>query len=315
VLVPSLLASSLACNIAAVTLPFMEIRRSLEGRSIYSLPRSVELLWEADLYVIAGLVAGFSIVFPFLKLLGLGWAWFGIIPARRRIRLLAWLERLGKWSFLDPFIVAVILILSSDQFFIGASPRVGLYVFIAAIALSMVAAAVIVDLTRERQEQGRRRALAAASGWERWAIPPLLVATAVGLIAAYVVPYMSIDELWLAGHSFTILRSITALWMESLYATAVLAGVTLVGAPLFSVLVIAVLWFRALTPRGVYRWRRVLEFTWQWSMLDVFGLALLVYLLEGDKLISTEIQPGLYVFASAVAALTILHGIVLWASR
>jgi len=28
-------------------------------------------------------------------------------------------------------------------------------------------------------------------------------------------------------------------------------------------------------------------------MLDVFGLALLVFLIEGDTLISTKIQPGL----------------------
>jgi paraquat-inducible protein A len=313
--VPALLAVSLACNVLALVLPFMEMDVFLKGTTVYSLPNSVRLLWDARLYAIAALVVGFSIVFPFAKLTAQGWIWFATTAPGPRAALLTWLERLGKWSFLDIFVVCVILILASDQFLVGATPRIGLYVFVAAIGLSMLSAAIIAAILHGPPDAaGPRRILATRAGRPRWVVPPLLLATGGGLAAALAVPYLEIDQFLLAGHAFSILRSVTALWAESFYGTAVLVAVTLVAVPVTSVAAMGVVWFAPLTAAGRHRWRRVLDLAWQWSMLDVFGLALLVFLLEGRDLIKTEIRSGLPLFVGVAILLSATHVVVVWSS-
>ena len=52
----------------ALFVPFMSIKVVLVGNDIYSLPNSVRLMWESKIYVVAILIAFFSITFPFLKL-------------------------------------------------------------------------------------------------------------------------------------------------------------------------------------------------------------------------------------------------------
>jgi paraquat-inducible protein A len=315
IVVPALLAASLGCNALALVLPFMDMDAFLKGTTVYSLPNSVRLLWDAQLYLIAGLVVGFSIVFPFAKLAAQGWIWFRMTAPRPRATLLAWLERLGKWSFLDIFVVCVILILTSDQLLVGATPRIGLYVFVAAIGLSMVSAAIIAAVLHEPEAAGSgRRILAAQPGWPRWVVPPLLLATGGSLAAAVAVPYLKIHQFLLAGHAFSILRSVTALWAESFHGTSLLVAVTLVAMPVASVAAMGVVWFAPLTDAGRHRLRRVLDLTWQWSMLDVFGLALLVFLLEGRDLIKTEIRLGLPLFLGAALTLTATHVVVTWSS-
>lgn len=312
---PALLIASLACNALALVLPFMEMSRFLGSTKVYSLPRSVELLWEAKLHAIAVLVLGFSIVFPFAKLFAQGWSWFGRTSSSLRRTTLSWLERLGKWSFLDIFVVCIILILTTDQFLVGATPKYGLYLFIAAIALNMTSAALIaVDLHDASGSGANRQVLARRPGWPRWTIPPFLVATAGVLTAALTVPYLEIDQFLLAGHAFSVTQSVRALWAESFHGTAVLVAVTLVAMPIVSVLLMAIVWFVPLTETGRWRCRRALELSWQWSMLDVFALGLIVFLLEGRDLIDTEIRPGFPWFLGAAVGLTTTHVLIVWLS-
>ncbi len=50
-------------------------------------------------------------------------------------------------------------------------------------------------------------------------------------------------------------------------------------------------------------------------MLDVFGLALLVFLTEGDSLVRTDVKPGLYLMVAAIIILTAIFWIVTTANR
>ncbi len=99
----------------ALFVPFMSIKVVLVGNDIYSLPNSVRLMWESKIYVVAILIAFFSITFPFLKLAVLLVVWVAVPPTRERERILYWLCLLGKWSMLDPFIVILLMVLATDQ--------------------------------------------------------------------------------------------------------------------------------------------------------------------------------------------------------
>jgi paraquat-inducible protein A len=317
IVVPALLAASLACNVSALFLPFMEIAAFLRGRTPYSLPRSVALMWEADLYAIAVLVLAFSIAFPFAKLAVLAWAWFlATDPAPLRA-ILRRIEPLGKWSFLDIFIVCVILILSNDQIFVRAEPRIGLYSFVAAIAMSMISAAMIDACTREpdRAGGGAPAALAARPGWARVGVPVLLLLALVAIFVALVAPFLEVSQFLLAGHAYGLWRAVEALWSDGAYVPAVLAALTLVAAPLASIAAMGVVWFARLSGAGRRRWRRAVETTWQWAMLDVFGLAVLVFMIEGRAVIATEAKPGLYAVVGAIAVMTASRIVIVRCSR
>ncbi|MFH1498634.1 MAG: paraquat-inducible protein A, partial [Verrucomicrobiota bacterium] len=94
-LVGAILAVSFACNVTALLIPFMDLRIGLVTTP-YRLTNSIVMMWERGLYVLAVLVVGFSVLFPFAKLGALAWLCARPVvdaAGRRRLHLL---ERLGK---------------------------------------------------------------------------------------------------------------------------------------------------------------------------------------------------------------------------
>lgn len=101
-----LLGISLLCNIAVFFVPFMQLRRGIVSED-YTIFHSVGMLWEANLYLLAVLVVGFSVLFPFLKLFIIGFATWTDDPSPPVRRWLRWVESPGKWSMLDAFLVCL----------------------------------------------------------------------------------------------------------------------------------------------------------------------------------------------------------------
>jgi paraquat-inducible protein A len=88
-------------------------------------------------------------VFPIAKLGILAFLWFVPFDEDRRQRVLHWTSTLGKWSMLDVFVVAIIIVVSQLGGLIEASARIGVYVFAAAIAGSIVTSMLIERLARK----------------------------------------------------------------------------------------------------------------------------------------------------------------------
>src|SRR5689334_16452686 len=111
-LTPTLLCVSFVLNVIALCLPFMDLRRGLSTHP-YSLRASVQLLWESKLYVLAVVVVAFSVLFPFVKLGVMTCVLFGAVHPRRERRTIELVERYGKWSMLDVFLVCILLALAN----------------------------------------------------------------------------------------------------------------------------------------------------------------------------------------------------------
>ncbi len=273
------LALSFALNVAALVTPFLETESLLGRPKLYSLPRSVELMWSARLYALALLVVAFSIVFPFAKLAVLWLAWRAPAPSERLMRQLAFVERFGKWSMLDVFIVCLLLSLTGDQYFIAGRPLEGLPCFLAAIVLSMVCGEVLASHFRLPHSPPQARA---KLGW--------VLLAALAHIAAAFTPFLQVDSFWLSSNRVSIAsmaRSLFALdWAA--WAPALSIAVFVALAPLAGLLT---------QYRGQHEWSA----RWQrWSMLDVFLLALVVYLVEGKSFVPTAIGSGAYWLAVAM---------------
>ena len=288
----ALLAVSLASNVAVLFTPFMRLRIGL-GSTDYTLMRSVEMLWDSGLGVLAILVFGFSVVFPFAKLATLAAVTFAPRVTPRHQAWLAGVERAGKWSMLDVFLVCLILTLTSGQVMVGAEPRVGIPLFVAAILLSLTAGEVLSVAVGRHPHAPRGRPSDAAGVW--------LALSGVALAAAVSLPFLRINDWLLANRSYGIVSLGTTLLREGSWLPALLAWGFLVVTPALHWIATLRWWLK--TRRGEdasAAWRRRQAYA-RWSMLDVFGLALGIFLVEGDYLMKTEVRWGALLLVGSLA--------------
>jgi uncharacterized paraquat-inducible protein A len=92
-------------------------QRTLLTVSIFN---SVKKLWEADSYALAILIAVTSIVWPYIKLILSLVSW--VVPfknIRRREHLLEVIDALGKWSFVDIFVLLIIMVAFRQTIAVG----------------------------------------------------------------------------------------------------------------------------------------------------------------------------------------------------
>lgn len=292
--VPWLLLSSLALNVSALFVPFLDMRRGL-SKDEYSLPRSVSLMWDSGLYVLAAVIVVFSVCFPFFKLGVLAGIVCGWITPRRRAGWLALVEKLGKWSMLDVFIVCLMIALANDQWLVDAKPRVGILLFTFAIVLSMTASAWLVIRTSKpaRLVPIPRRTLA-----RLFAAQVVLIAL---VVAVLLVPFLQIDDWLLVDRPISIVGAIAGLWETEARALAVIVAAFLAIAPLVASALSFVILARRKRDQDVRGVRRALIIVRHWDMLDVFALALGIFLVEGRSFVRTDLAWGAFLLALLLA--------------
>lgn len=295
-LVGALLGVSFACNVTALLIPFMDLRIGLVTTP-YRLTNSIAMMWERGLYVLAVLVIGFSVLFPFAKLGALAWLCARDSVDPRGRRLLHLLERLGKWSMLDVFLVCIILSLTTEQFFVGARPLAGIPVFTIAITLSMLCGELLsraVNGEPDDADLPRRTANLRRDGC--W-----LALAGLALIGALVFPFLEISDWKLADRDYSIVTLAWGVARQGGYFTVLVIAAFLIVAP------IAAWWQAARWWLGLRRGQPSAEVAARlgllnrWSMLDVFGLALAIFAVEGEYLMKTEVRWGALFLAALLA--------------
>jgi len=107
----------------------------------------VELFMEGRIFLFL-LIAGFSIVLPILKL----WVLYRLVSKRAAAeksvrRLLHWMHLYGKWSMLDVFVVAILVVAVKLGAIADVEMRFGLYAFASSVLLTMLITSSIVSLT------------------------------------------------------------------------------------------------------------------------------------------------------------------------
>lgn len=307
--VPLMIMTALTCNVAALTLPFLEIRVWPSGVENYSIPHTVGLMWGTfKLYLIAVLIAGFSLVFPFVKLLMLGCAWYVPLSTKGRSRLLSTLGALGRWSLLDVFVALVLIVLAHDQgslFVTGVKPGLGL--FLGAIVLAMSTGDLMHHL-HERSEGsvGEVRKGEAVSPLLVWAVPILAIGAFAALVAALQAPYLKITAWFLDDAEYSILGTILALLEEGEILFGLAVATFLVLTPCLRIVLIGAAWWWRGDPGRLVTVSKGLSMMERWAMLDVFGLAIGLFLLEGGNLVPVERRGGVWLLVAAVAGTVIL---------
>ena len=149
--VPLLILCSSILLVIALSLPLLTIEQSVLWRhwkNTYSVMTGVVGLVKGGDYILAAVIFFFSIIFPVGKLAALWLIWAVKLADRQRRVMLHWLGILGKWSMLDVFVVAIIVVAAKMKTLTSVQPRVGVYLFGAAIVVSMITTTHIDKLAR-----------------------------------------------------------------------------------------------------------------------------------------------------------------------
>ena len=111
------------------------------------LSGALELAREGQVFLFL-VITGFSVVLPILKL----WVLYRLVsknavPKEKVKKQLHWMHEYGKWSMLDVFVVAVLVVAVKLGAIADVEMRFGLYAFAASILLTMYITSRIVGLT------------------------------------------------------------------------------------------------------------------------------------------------------------------------
>ncbi len=151
-----LLLAAAAALLAGWLLPVMTIRTLYVFYDEVSILTGTFRLLDSGDYLLFGLIGLFTVVLPVGKLVFAYLVWNHLKVADPRVRrTLGWVETIGRWSMLDVFVVAILVVVIKLSMVSDVEVHTGLYVFVLAVVLSMVAVRRIATLAHRRLEQDK----------------------------------------------------------------------------------------------------------------------------------------------------------------
>lgn len=136
-----LLTCALGLFLAGLFRPFTVVTKLWLFEDEVSVIGGMGALWRADEYFLFVVLGLFTLVFPAVKILALLTIW--LAPGLSRESAQRWfrfVSHLGKWSMLDVFVVAILVILMRSGGVAQIATKDGLVLFTCAVLLTQIAA-------------------------------------------------------------------------------------------------------------------------------------------------------------------------------
>ena len=148
-----LLCITLILFATGVYAPLITLNKFIVIENTFSIfTGTIELLQEGRIFLFI-VITTFSILLPLLKILIL----FQLLLTKSNQassvkRILHWMHLFGKWSMLDVFVVAVLVVTVKLGVIASVETRYGLYAFTAAVLLTMFITARVTSLSNQNQK-------------------------------------------------------------------------------------------------------------------------------------------------------------------
>ena len=144
--------ASLLLGVGLVS-PIVTLEKFVIVENTFSVISGILQLLQENQWFLFFVITGFSVVLPILKLHVL----YRLVSNNtagneRQRRYLHWMHLYGKWSMLDVFVVAVLVVAVKLGAIANVEMRFGLYAFAASILLTMFITARVVVLTSDPEE-------------------------------------------------------------------------------------------------------------------------------------------------------------------
>lgn len=148
------LLASLAMLVPGLTMPSLHLVSLGLFEQEYSLLGAILAFWEKQHYSLFALVLCFTVLFPLTKIaVGL---WLFYLATPNPAKLKSWvglLSGLSKWSMLDVFIIAVLVLALEGSLITAASLGAGIALFAGSVLLSGWAYSQLLRLLVRRIEE------------------------------------------------------------------------------------------------------------------------------------------------------------------
>lgn len=131
-------------------LPVLTVRKLWE-KNTFSIWTGIVNMWETGDYFLSSVIFFFSIVFPIAKLGILFVTWFMRLKDENRKQLLGFLGFLGKWSMLDVFVTAVMMVWLKLGALADAEAEEGIYYFTVSILMAMAVTSLQLKLAKVKE--------------------------------------------------------------------------------------------------------------------------------------------------------------------
>jgi paraquat-inducible protein A len=138
--------------VVGLTAPIVTLRKFVLVENSFSVLSGVAQLAREGQWFLFFIISGFSVLLPLLKIGVL----YRLVSRRRSCdasmhRYLHWMHVYGKWSMLDVFIVAVLVVAVKLGAIASVEMRFGLYAFAGSVLLTMAITAWVVKLSDSTQ--------------------------------------------------------------------------------------------------------------------------------------------------------------------
>jgi paraquat-inducible protein A len=135
-----MLFASLALFVAGILRPFTEVTKMWIFENQISVYDGLITLMKTREWFLFAILLVFTVIFPFVKILSLItiWLWPGL-TRQRIVQLYTFVSQLGKWSMLDVFVVANLVLLLKSGNIASIQLRDGCFLFFASVMLTLVA--------------------------------------------------------------------------------------------------------------------------------------------------------------------------------
>lgn len=140
ILIDLLLWASLITFAIGIFAPVMTFKKLIFYKNTFSIHSGLVSLIKEGEYILFLIIFVFTILFPIVKILLLFLIhYFRFWPQEKKIRLLHYLSLVSKWSMLDVFIVALLVVIVRLGITGRVEVRWGIYVFATSVILSSIA--------------------------------------------------------------------------------------------------------------------------------------------------------------------------------
>jgi paraquat-inducible protein A len=136
-IIPFLILLSAVLLMMGLSKPVLTVRKLWESNT-FSILSGITTLWHEKYHGLAVLIFFFSIVFPIAKLASLLVLWIIKLEEGQRKKIINFLEVFGKWSMLDVFVTAVLVVCVKLGALASAKAEIGIYFFGTSIVLAMI---------------------------------------------------------------------------------------------------------------------------------------------------------------------------------
>ncbi len=144
-----LIALSIVFLIIGLLAPIFTVSKLIFIQNTFSILSGIQQLIENEQWFLFFIITSFSIILPIAKIVILSLLVSHKIDASQlNKKYLVWIHHIGKWSMLDVFVIAILIVGVKLGPVVDIEMKFGLYAFTISVILVMIVTSQIVKLTR-----------------------------------------------------------------------------------------------------------------------------------------------------------------------